>query len=60
MLSGAGIGAFLDARRGTTHRYITNLDHGYAVLGYIVIASAVMSAFIRIKGESHLFGTLEE
>jgi len=29
-------------------------------LGYIVMASSVFSVFIRIKGESHLFGTLEE
>merc|ERR1712176_295513 len=41
-------------------KYITNLDLGYQVLGYIVIGSAVMSAFIRIKGHSHLLGTLEE
>jgi hypothetical protein len=40
-------------------KYITNLDHGYEVLGYIVMASAVMSAFVRIKGHSHMLGTLE-
>ena len=41
-------------------KYITNLPLGYEVLGYIVMGSAIFSAFIRIKGESHLFGTLEE
>jgi NNP family nitrate/nitrite transporter-like MFS transporter len=40
-------------------KYIQNLPLGYEVLGYIVIGSAIFSAFIRIKGQTHLFGSLE-
>ena len=39
--------------------YIGKFDKGYEAMGYIIIASAVFSVFMRIKGQTHMFGTLE-
>lgn len=40
-------------------KYLENMSLGYEMLGYIIIGSAIMSFFMRIKGHSHLIGTLE-
>ena len=40
-------------------KYLDNMSLGYEMLGYIIIASAFTSFFMRIKGHSHLIGTLE-
>jgi len=39
--------------------YLGKFDKGYEAMGYIIIASAVFSVFMRIKGQNHMFGTLE-
>mmetsp|Transcript_4573 Transcript_4573/g.13761 ORF Transcript_4573/g.13761 Transcript_4573/m.13761 type:complete len:476 (-) Transcript_4573:136-1563(-) len=39
--------------------YLGKFDKGYEAMGYIIIASAALSVFMRIKGQSHLLGTLE-
>ena len=39
--------------------YVGKMDDGYMLIGIIVICSAAVSVFIRIKGHSHLLGTLE-
>ena len=40
--------------------YIGNFEQGYIAMGYIIIASSVFTIFMRIKGQSHMLGTLEE
>jgi len=40
-------------------KYINNLSLGYEILGYIVIGSSLFTFLMRIKGQSHLVGTLE-
>jgi len=36
--------------------YLGKFDKGYEAMGYIIIASAVFSVFMRIKGQNHMFG----
>mmetsp|Transcript_22036 Transcript_22036/g.71317 ORF Transcript_22036/g.71317 Transcript_22036/m.71317 type:complete len:472 (-) Transcript_22036:82-1497(-) len=41
------------------YNYVGRMDEGYLAMGFIIIASAAVSLGIRIKGHSHLLGTLE-
>ena len=43
----------------TPRRYLGKYARGYEVMGYVVIASAALPALIRIKGQTHMFGSLE-
>ena len=41
------------------YNYVGRMAEGYLAMGFIIIASAAVSLGIRIKGHSHLLGTLE-
>ena len=37
------------------YEYLGNFEQGYITMGYIIIASAIFTVFMRIKGQSSIF-----
>ena len=37
------------------YAYLGNFEQGYITMGYIIIASAIFTVFMRIKGQSSIF-----